>query len=101
MPRFRTSHIGKVVVLTLFSLAGCEGSSSSSAAVGSAEKVKADCSSLQPENPYNDDGGHDAGYKWAEEHDAASCSGNSSSFEEGCEEYRRQVAAFQACENKR
>lgn len=34
--------------------------------------------------------GHDAGYEWAEENDIDSiynCDGNSSSFNEGCEEY--------------
>lgn len=37
----------------------------------------------------DDCSGHDAGYKWAEEHDitdADDCSGNSQSFVEGCEE---------------
>jgi hypothetical protein len=92
---------GHVVVLLGLLQAGCSESSTSKVAQSSTPKAKVDCSSLEPDNPYDDESGHDAGYKWAAEHDAESCSGNSSSFEEGCEEYVRQVAAFQACENKR
>lgn len=41
-------------------------------------------------NPYSEGGGHYAGYEWAER-TGGSCSGNSQSFNEGCEEYYRQI----------
>jgi|WetSurMetagenome_2_1015567.scaffolds.fasta_scaffold34465_3 hypothetical protein len=40
-------------------------------------------------NPYGADSGHSAGYEWAAE-TGGGCSGNSDSFNEGCEEYYRQ-----------
>jgi hypothetical protein len=51
---------------------------------------------VEPENPYNDDGGHDAGFKWAEENGEA-CDGNSESFHEGCQEYHEQLIRFEEC----
>lgn len=44
---------------------------------------------VEPENPYNSGSGHSAGYEWAERTGGA-CTGKSSSFNEGCEEYYRQ-----------
>lgn len=41
------------------------------------------------ENPYVENSGHGKGYEWAERTGGA-CSGNSVSFNEGCEEYHRQ-----------
>jgi hypothetical protein len=41
---------------------------------------------IEPRNPYNDGGGHVAGFNWAMENGGA-CNGNSDSFNEGCEEY--------------
>lgn len=41
-------------------------------------------------NPYTDDSGHSAGYEWAER-TGGGCSGNSASFNEGCEEYYGQI----------
>lgn len=52
---------------------------------------------LEPENPYNDGGGHDAGFKWAEENGPA-CDGNSDSFNEGCQEFFRQSERYEACQ---
>jgi hypothetical protein len=51
----------------------------------------------EPENPYGDGGGHDAGFNWAEEN-GGSCMGNSDSFNEGCEEYFSQLERYEACE---
>lgn len=42
------------------------------------------------ENPYSSGGGHSAGYEWAER-TGGNCNGNSSSFNDGCEEYYRQI----------
>lgn len=41
-------------------------------------------------NPYSEGSGHYTGYEWAER-TGGSCSGNSNSFIEGCEEYYRQT----------
>jgi len=41
-------------------------------------------------NPYSEDTGHYSGYEWAEQ-TGGSCNGNSQSFNEGCEEYYRQM----------
>lgn len=48
----------------------------------------------EPENPYDEGGGHYAGYSWAEENDVDSCDGNSDSFIEGCEEYVSQRDSY-------
>ena len=59
-----------------------------------------DCSSVEPDNPYTYEGGHYAGYEWAEEQGGGYCDGNSDSFNEGCEEYLQQVEAYDACVNR-
>lgn len=41
-------------------------------------------------NPYSEGIGHYAGYEWAER-TGGDCDGNSQSFNEGCEEYYRQI----------
>ncbi len=51
---------------------------------------------IEPQNPYNDGGGHDAGFNWAKE-TGGECNGNSSSFNEGCEEYYRQLKEYNEC----
>ena len=52
--------------------------------------------SIQPHNPYNDGGGHDAGFNWAMEN-GGGCNGNSDSFNDGCEEYHRQLNKYNEC----
>jgi hypothetical protein len=52
---------------------------------------------VEPDNPYNDGGGHDAGFKWAEEK-GEECTGRGDSFDEGCEEYYAQQRRFEECE---
>jgi len=42
-------------------------------------------------NPYTPGSGHYAGYEWAESTGGA-CTGNSESFNEGCEEFHRQLS---------
>lgn len=54
-----------------------------------------DCSSLVPSNPYNYGSGHYAGYEWGER--GNNCSGNSSSFIEGCEEFESQDEVYNSC----
>lgn len=59
---------------------------------------KPDCSSLAPQNPYDFDSGHSAGFEWGVA--GNSCGGNSDSFIEGCEEYQNQENAYQYCLNR-
>lgn len=56
---------------------------------------KPDCSSLEPNNPYNPGSGHYAGYEWGAE--GKNCGGNSSSFIAGCEEYQNHELAYGVC----
>lgn len=78
------------IILSLL-LAGCEKSSSDN----SAKKTKVgDC--ISPHNPYNDGGGHDAGFNWAAEN-GGNCNGNSDSFNEGCTEFHRQQNEYNQC----
>jgi hypothetical protein len=56
---------------------------------------EADCSTLEPENPYNEGSGHYAGFEWGME--GNECNGNSDSFIGGCEEYQNQENAHQYC----
>ena len=57
-------------------------------------KAKEDC--ITPYNPFNDGGGHDAGFNWAQEK-GGYCNGNSDSFNEGCEEYFSQLDKYNEC----
>ena len=50
---------------------------------------------VEPENPYSE-GGHFAGFNWARE-TGGNCDGNSESFNEGCEEYYRQLNLYNDC----
>jgi len=50
-----------------------------------------DSNRIEIGNPYTPGSGHYAGYEWAEQ-TGGSCSGNSPSFNEGCEEYHRQAS---------
>jgi len=78
----------KRILLISFALllvgAGC-GSSSSVSTYGSGSTVQ-----REPENPYATGSGHYAGFEWAERTGGV-CNGNSQSFNEGCEEYYRQL----------
>ncbi|MDA8430636.1 MAG: hypothetical protein M0T70_15385 [Geobacteraceae bacterium] len=78
------------VILAII-LSGCE--KSPSAASTKKTKIE-DC--LLPHNPYNDGGGHDAGFKWASEN-GGNCNGNSDSFNEGCAEFARQMNQYNEC----
>ena len=57
--------------------------------------AKPDCASLAPQNTYETDSGHSAGFEWgASGHD---CGGNSDSFIAGCQDYQNQENAYQYC----
>lgn len=49
-----------------------------------------------PENPYDEDSGHYAGYNQAKQNDGV-CNGNSDSFNDGCNEYYDQLNQYEAC----
>ncbi len=51
---------------------------------------------VEPENSYDEDTGHYAGYNWAQENGEA-CDGNSEPFNEGCNEYYSQLGTYEAC----
>jgi hypothetical protein len=50
---------------------------------------------IEPENPYDYDSGHYAGWQWGEEGNF--CDGNSDSFIEGCEQYGVAEADYENC----
>jgi hypothetical protein len=77
------------VVVMLIS--GCDNNSGSS----TPEMTKNE-NCVSPQNPYNDGGGHDAGFNWAEEN-GRNCDGNSDSFNEGCAEYFNQLNRYNEC----
>lgn len=79
-------------ILAIF-LISCSQYSSSSDSKITSKKVE-EC--IEPQNPYNDGGGHDAGFNWAMEN-GEDCNGNSDSFNEGCEEYHRQLNQYNEC----
>lgn len=51
---------------------------------------------IEPENSYDEDTGHYAGFNWAQEN-GETCDGNSESFNEGCNEYYTQLNSYEAC----
>ena len=82
-------------------LLGCEQDQTASSGYPnegySSPRVRNICT--EPSNPYSDGGGHDAGFNWAMEN-GKSCSSNSNSFDEGCEEYYRQLTNYEECLSK-
>ena len=78
------------IILALF-FSGCEKSPSAS----QSKKTKIE-NCIPPHNPYNDGGGHDAGFNWALENGTV-CNGKSDSFNEGCAEYSRQLNEYNEC----
>ncbi len=53
-----------------------------------------------PENPYYPGSGEYDGFEWAEQGRATSCI-SGGLFRTGCEEYRRQLAAFDKCSTEK
>jgi hypothetical protein len=80
-----------LAILLLFST-GCYSDKGSSS-------KKAECHA--PSNSYEEGSGHYAGFEWAQSN-GGGCNGNSDSFNDGCEEYHRQMDAYEKCmsENK-
>jgi hypothetical protein len=84
----RTQAVSLLTFLALTSLAGCSEKEATSA--------KAEC--VSPTNPFNDGGGHDAGFNWAEEKGEECPDSHGESFEEGCQEFHRQFQEYEQCQ---
>jgi hypothetical protein len=87
-------------MLGLLLVVGCSSPAPSNDS-GDQEKSTDGAACIGPENPYDDGTGHHAGYDWAEKQGSGECSGNSQSFNEGCEEYETQESDYQTCESQR
>jgi hypothetical protein len=85
-----------LAILALWVTCACTSSGSSPSSSSDAESQ---CT--EPENPYQEDTGHHAGFEWAENSNPATCGGSSDSFIEGCEEYQRQESEYVECEARK
>ena len=84
------THVVALAQLAFVAAAACsEGTRDSS----QAKK----CDGLAPRNPYSKGSGHFAGFEWASGNAGSGCDGNSDSFNEGCQDYHRQRAKYNAC----
>jgi hypothetical protein len=88
--------ITAIVIGGVWLFSGDNSSDNSDYEYGDSMYGEQDCSYLEPENPFSD-GGHYAGFEWAQTNEVDSCGGNSDSFIEGCEEYLSQVEAYDEC----
>lgn len=80
------------IMLAALGGASCSPPSGGSPDAGSS----AEC--VAPTNPWNGDGGgHEAGFKWAQETGGECGSSNSESFDEGCNEFHRQRRQYDEC----
>jgi hypothetical protein len=89
-----TSSLGSVLrtIAAVLILSSC------GSPAGDGETRSADCSALEPSNPYDDGSGHFAGYEWGASGKA--CGGNSESFIAGCVEHQEQQARYAKCKEK-
>lgn len=90
-----------VPILMALLVAGCnegtpEATTDADEPTNSAQAVEC----VEPQNPFGDEGGHDAGFKWAQEN-GGECEGNSDSFNEGCSEYYDQQQRYEECKARR
>lgn len=84
-----------IVLSTVFFIVGCnDGAKSVDSSQTKPNSKKEECH--EPQNPYNDGGGHDAGFNWASEN-GGECNGNSDSFNEGCAEFFSQLNRYNEC----
>ena len=81
-----------ITFIISMSLFGCSNNSSNY----SKQTVKSATNCVEPQNPYTEGSGHYAGFEWAKENGGA-CDGNSDSFNEGCENYYRQLNEYNDC----
>ena len=64
---------------------------------GTEESSAGDTACIEPSNPFDDGGGHHAGFEWAQDNGHL-CPGDGQPFDEGCEEYYNQRRRFEECE---
>jgi hypothetical protein len=94
--RASVSYFLSSVVASLVALPACSDNTNSSNSGASADS-SVEC--RQPSNPWADaNGGHDAGFRWAEENGLECPSDHGQSFEEGCNEYYDQLHRYKECE---
>lgn len=90
MPTSIGNHASLLALSAALLLSAC--SQPSSNTQGAAKEC------VEPSNPWaGDDGGHDAGFRWAQETGGQCGSSNSASFDEGCSEYYRQLRDYETC----
>ena len=92
--RYKACNILFLIILLAILFSSCDkGSNRTESQAINSNNIK-EC--VLPQNPYNDGGGHDAGFNWAMEN-GGGCDGNSDSFNDGCEEYHRQMNQYNEC----
>ena len=80
----KNTIIALTLLATTLVISGCSSNNNTDYNTGGNGKK------VETGNPYSEGSGHYAGYEWAGR-TGGSCSGNSTSFIEGCEEYYRQI----------
>jgi hypothetical protein len=93
----RTALVRICIATILIGLAACGDAATQTSDHFTAQPAE-ECA--EPENPYGDGGGHDAGFNWGQETGRA-CTGNSQFFIEGCEEYQAQLRSYEECEARK
>lgn len=85
-----------LILLILILLSWCSENNYSDDNYEESYKYEEEC--IEPENPYQDWWGHDAGRNWAEE-TWWDCETESESFNEWCEEYYSALDSYNECES--
>jgi hypothetical protein len=89
-----------IVFVSVITISGCSTSKISPYKSEITGEKTTDCSELEPDNPYSAGSGHYAGFEWAQKNEPSSCSGNSQSFIEGCEDWQAQQEDYDECISK-
>jgi hypothetical protein len=90
-----------VPILTALLVAGCnEGTTEATTDADKPTNSDQAVECVEPQNPFGDEGGHDAGFKWAQENGGV-CDTDSLSFNEGCEDYHEQLKRYQECQARK
>lgn len=93
------SRAYRVLIVVSIALLGLAAFSQSNDAPQSSRSETSSAECTEPENPWaGDDGGHDAGFRWAQESGESCPDDHGESFEEGCNEYYEQLNRFEVCE---
>jgi hypothetical protein len=90
------------LVMVSVAMVACSDRSESSDSGARRSSEAEEC--VEPSNPWEGQGGgHEAGFKWAEEkgHECPFESDHGQSFAEGCNEYYDQLRRYQECEARK